>query len=643
MTLKLPPKLAVKLLMPVMLLLAFIFVTPEANSQMRITEYMYSGAGGEFVEFTNVGNTPIDMTGWSEDDITRNLGVHNLSAFGLVQPGESVILTETAASTFRSAWSLCPAIKIIGGYTNDNLGRADEINLYDASNALVDRLTYDDQTLGGPRTQNKSAWVSAAGLGANQPGQWTLSAVADAEGSFASSGSDIGSPGKSTRATVVFNPCTIVNGAPTIVINVTTTTDYLDAGATVSPSSPYGVSGAISDPTDPAKFSGIDFTIGDDVTPVGSLTVTASSSNTTVVPNANISLSGSGAARNLKVTPAAVGYASITVTVNDGTNNTTYVISYAASAASATPANTRWHTGISDGSTAVALDDDYYIAADDELNVLNVYSRSNSGLPFKSYNYTSGLNLPDPAKPEVDVEASAKSATIAGRIYWLGSMSNGKSPFDNKPNRNRLFATSVTGTGASASFSFDGYYGNLRTSLIAWGDANGYDFSSSAAAGVDSKSPSGFAAEGMVFGPDNTTLFIGLRAPLVPTTNRTKAVIAPILNFESWFNNGAPASDPAFGAPIELNLAGKGIRELIKLSNGSYIIIAGNSGETVSGAIYKWTGIASDAPVQISAPAVETLNAEGAMQIGTSLTSLQVITDKGGDVLYNDGIAAKDL
>src|ERR1044072_6103668 len=78
---------------------------------MRITEYMYNGGGsgsvGEFVEFTNVGGSPVDMTGWSFDDNSETPGSGNLSAFGTVQPGESVILTEIPAATFRSNWTLC--------------------------------------------------------------------------------------------------------------------------------------------------------------------------------------------------------------------------------------------------------------------------------------------------------------------------------------------------------------------------------------------------------------------------------------------------------------------------------------------------------------------------------------------------------
>ena len=620
---------------------------------IRITEYMYNGGGangiGEFVEFTNVGGTDVDMTGWSFDDNTRIPGSQDLSAFGIVKAGESVILTELATADFRTNWKLCAGVKVIGGNSN-GLGREDEINLYDASNAQVDRLTYGDQTYaaGSIRTTTKSGWVSAAGLGANTITQWTLASANDSEGSYASTLAEIGSPGKSTRAAVAYNPCTVVNGTPTIILDVTATTNYLDGGVTAAPASPFSVSGVISDPTDPASTSGLNFTVNDNGTATANLTVTVTSSNTTVVPAANVVLTGSDASRNVKITPAAVGYSNITVTVNDGTNNTSYIINYAASAASSTPANTVWHTGMSDASDAISLDDNFYISGDDELNVLNVYSRSNSGLPFVSYDYTSNLNLPVPSKPEVDLEAGTRSPVNTGKIYWIGSMSNSKAPFNDAPNRNRIFATNVTGTGVATSFSFSGYYGDLRNQIITWGDANGYGFSASAAAGSDSKSVSGFAVESMVFGPDNTTLFIGMRAPMVPNATRTKAVIVPISNFETWFNNGAPTGNPVIAAPIELDLGGRGFRDLIRMSNGTYVIVAGNSaGDPITSAIFKWSGNTTDAPILVNTSANNILNMEGVMAVNTggklAINKLQVISDGGDDVLYGDGTASKDF
>ncbi|MBA2611208.1 MAG: T9SS type A sorting domain-containing protein [Bacteroidetes bacterium] len=438
------------------------------------------------------------------------------------------------------------------------------------------------------------------------------------------------------------------NNAPTIVMDVASTSNFLDGGVSVAPISPYPVSGVISDPSDPASTLGIDFTINDAQTAASSLTVTFVSSNLTVLPNANVVITGTAASRNIKIIPGTVGYSNITINVSDGTNITPYTINYACSAAASTPSNTIWHTGMSDASDAVAIDNNYYISGDDELDILNVYSRTASGLPLVSFDYSSFINLASTSSPEVDLEAGTRSPLNTNRIYWMGSMSTGGSSFSIRPNRDRLFATTVSGTGATTTFSVLGYYASLRTAIVNWGDANGYNFSASAAAGMDSKNIAGYAAEGMVFAPDNITLYVGLRAPLVPIANRTKAVIVPLTNFETWFNNGSPSGNPTLGAPIELNLGGRGIRDLVRLTNGVYIILAGNpAGSPLTSAIYKWTGNATDAPLFIATPVNGFLNMEGVMQgIGSapvSATPLQIISDGGGDIIYNDGNAAKDL
>ena len=72
--------------------------------------------------------------------------------------------------------------------------------------------------------------------------------------------------------------------------------------------------------TEGGDTGAIAFTIGDAQTAAGSLTLSGSSSNTTLVPNANIVFGGSGANRTVTVTPASsqTGTATITVTVSDG-------------------------------------------------------------------------------------------------------------------------------------------------------------------------------------------------------------------------------------------------------------------------------------------------------------------------------------
>lgn len=179
--------------------LAAAAFAPLASAQVYITEWMYNGNGatGEYIEFTNLGASAVDFTGWSYDDDSRNAGTVNLSAFGLVNPGESVILTEADASLFRSVWSLNSNVNVIGGNTT-NIGRADELNLFDAAGNLVDRLTYGDAAIPGSiRAQNISGNpLSLAVLGTNNALGWIFASVGDAYGSYIDINNvDIGNPG----------------------------------------------------------------------------------------------------------------------------------------------------------------------------------------------------------------------------------------------------------------------------------------------------------------------------------------------------------------------------------------------------------------------------------------------------------------
>jgi predicted extracellular nuclease len=169
-------------------------------ASVSITEWLYDGNGGEFVEFTNTSGATIDFTGWRYDDDSRSYGAgFDLSGFGLVAAGESVLISEVDANTFRTQWNLDASVKVLGGYTN-NLGRNDEINLFDSAGTLIDRLTYGDQDFPGTiRTQRVSGSpVSADALGSNDISLWVLSSVGDAHGSYLSLVGDIGNPGQAS-------------------------------------------------------------------------------------------------------------------------------------------------------------------------------------------------------------------------------------------------------------------------------------------------------------------------------------------------------------------------------------------------------------------------------------------------------------
>ena len=177
-----------------------------SSGGMRITEWMYAGTSGEFIEFTNRSDAPIDMTDWSFDDNNATAGGFDLGAFGTVQPGESVVVTEAVAATFRTAWSLAADVKVIGELgvaSGNNLGRNDQIHLYDANGDLQDELNYGDETYAGSiRTQNKSGQPPCAAVGTNDVLQWQLSAIGDSYGSLAATTGEAGTPGRYTACTV---------------------------------------------------------------------------------------------------------------------------------------------------------------------------------------------------------------------------------------------------------------------------------------------------------------------------------------------------------------------------------------------------------------------------------------------------------
>ncbi|MFG0260591.1 MAG: lamin tail domain-containing protein [Phycisphaerales bacterium JB041] len=165
-----------------------------ASAQIAITEYLYSANFAEYVEFTNISNSPVDMAGWSYDDNSREPGTLDLSAFGVIAPGESVIISEEPADDFITVWGLS-GVKVIGEYTN-NLGRSDEINLYDAADNLVDRLTYGDEDFPGTiRAQDFSGNPIPGAVGNNDIAGWVLSFEGDSFGSYLSAFGDVGNPG----------------------------------------------------------------------------------------------------------------------------------------------------------------------------------------------------------------------------------------------------------------------------------------------------------------------------------------------------------------------------------------------------------------------------------------------------------------
>jgi hypothetical protein len=396
---------------------------------------------------------------------------------------------------------------------------------------------------------------------------------------------------------------------------------------------------AIGDPTNP--------TLGLKVSDVGveasELTVTASSSNESVAASAEVS--GSGASRTLTVSPGStVGDSTITLTVKapEGGEATT-TIDYGLSADQGDESD-RYYAGAGNGSTAIDVGGGYMIVGDDEGNVLRLYHERNSGEPTKTFDFTNVLPF---GTAEADIEASAR---VGNTLYWMGSISNKKSG-KAAPEHDIVFAATISGSGASTELSYLGSYTHLREDMVVWDEANGdpLGLAASTAAGKPSNEVDGFNAEGLEFAAGSSEeAYVAFRAPLEPTNNRKAALLIPVTNFASLVTHGNPGSSAAtFGAPLEWNLQGRGLREIRRNADGEFLAIAGTSDDSNSTfGLYTWDGNAADQPV-LSDTALSSVN-EGAWEDIVSVpdpivdgSTVELLQDDGDSVWYGDGLTSK--
>ena len=301
--------------------------------------------------------------------------------------------------------------------------------------------------------------------------------------------------------------------------------------------------------------------------------------------------------------------------------------------------------GSSDTSSAEALDANWMIVADNEANVLRVYSRT-GGNAVSEWSYASISPL---LSAQADIEGSVR---IGDTIYFTGSHSN-KSGGDEADNREILFSVSVSGTGANTQFSLTNSTMALEAAFVAWDSsnahgqgANHFGFAAGSANGVPSEVIHGFNIEGLTASADGSMLMFAMRAPLVGTDE--KAVIFTVQTSSIF------SGSPVFGAPVELDLDGRGIREIRLASDGSsYLIVAGPAaGESTEVTndfrLYRWDG--SGQPVELDTELDSLLAASGGsfesivdVQSTASGTLVQLLQDNGDTVWSGQTLVSKDL
>ena len=306
-------------------------------------------------------------------------------------------------------------------------------------------------------------------------------------------------------------------------------------------------------------------------------------------------------------------------------------------------------SGSSDASTAIALDADWMVVGDDEANVLRVYPRA-GGAAVKEWSFGTQLGI---GTSELDLEASTR---IGNRLYFTGSHSNKKDGSEAN-NREHLFAVDVSGTGAATTFTYVAEYGGLEQALAVWDTSNAHSkganyfgLAASSAGGVVPEASNGFSIEGLA-ATGSGQLLLGFRAPQANAAQRTKALLIPLTNPAAVLTG----ANPIFGAPIELDLGGRGVRSIERADDGKFLIVAGPAGAATFTAsssnfvLYVWDGASTTAqrldnaldPLLASTGgSFETLVSPASTAAGTRV---QLLQDNGDTVWPGRTKPSKDL
>ncbi|MGY0392497.1 T9SS type A sorting domain-containing protein [Bizionia sp. KMM 8389] len=597
------------------------------EADLQITEIWSGNDPGsnltsDWFEIKNNGNaawtTGVDADLFYDDDSQDPSAADLIEGISDIQPGEYVIVVIGGASDvseFTTVWGIdydLTNIKI--GYTDGSGlgGGGDGVTLFldgPTTESIIDFETYPDTEANGG--QSFDVEIDAFSTVANTNNAAATVSTLNDEGQAA-----IASPGNQGPL-----------AASTLTINVDTAllTPYLNLSET---NAGY-VSGVVNDPSDPASIYGIPFVISDVETPVSDLVVTVSSNNQAVVSDANLNLSGVNATRLLTITPSALGFATITLSVQDSDNNTaTYTINYAVSNASVASETSRFYTGASDGSTGIVIEDDYMWIGDDEDQTIRLYNSVQSGLPIQAINFNTNLGT----TAEADLEGSFR---IDNTIFWCGSTA--------ETERSVIFTTNISGVGENSTLTYGDKYTGLHADILAWDanndhglGANYFNFNSA------------IEVEALALAPNSTTTaYLGIRS----STSENNAIVIPVTNFTSL--PGMSAGSATFGAPILLDLNGRSLRSMECNEHGC-ILIGGPFNNQPDFKLYTWTGVASDMPELRSAD-LTALQANGSFEGIVSLPNstflgadgdtdtIELLVDLGATVIYNDGNENKSL
>lgn len=247
--------------------------------------------------------------------------------------------------------------------------------------------------------------------------------------------------------------------------------------------------------------------------------------------------------------------------------------------------------GMCDASAAAAVAPDSFVVASDGGNVLRLYRRDQKQ-PLGTVDLEAFLRPDEDARTDIEGAAAILGPDPrTDRIYWIASHSR-NSEGNKRPSRHRLFATEVAAQAGQVTVTPVGApYFHLIEDLLAATQLQTLRLAE--AAKLRPESENGLNIEGLAATPDGG-LLIGFRNPR-PGGN---ALVVPLDNPSEV----VAGSRARLGQPIELDLGGLGIRSLERVGD-RYLIVAGPFDEAPFGeaggfALYEWSGIADEPPVE---------------------------------------------
>ena len=341
--------------------------TAVVNSNGTIT---YTNGGGEFatdsftytvrdsagnlsntatvnVVITNVNDLPIAVgdtqTVSAGTATTLNLGANDTDAEGRLNLGSIVIVQQPTNGTVTvGSGGNVSYISTVAGATSDSFTYTIADQDGGVSTAATVNLVITSAAAGAPTiapiaaqstNANTATTPIAVTVNDSQTAAGSLIVTATSSNTTLVPNSGIVLGGSGSNRTLTITPANNQAGTSTITVsatdgdnNTTTTTFVLTVNAQSGQNTAPTI-GTISNVTTNQNTAtgAIAVTVNDAETSAGSLIVTATSSNTTLVPNSGIVLGGSGSNRTLTITPTSnqSGATAITVTATDANNAST--------------------------------------------------------------------------------------------------------------------------------------------------------------------------------------------------------------------------------------------------------------------------------------------------------------------------------